>query len=83
MMPGRHHCGSARVAPVAAGQSPVTGARLARLGRTVFGVHEADDKIAAQKTIDATIQWFKSMNVYLKLSDLGMTRESLQPMIVA
>ncbi|MGB8954585.1 MAG: iron-containing alcohol dehydrogenase [Tumebacillaceae bacterium] len=54
--------------------------RLARLGRTVFGVHEADDKIAAQKTIDAMIEWFKSMNVYLKLSELGITRDSLQQM---
>ena len=54
--------------------------RLARLGRTVFGVHEADDKIAAQKTIDAMIQWFKSMNVYLKLSEVGITRDSLQLM---
>ncbi|MGZ4106726.1 MAG: iron-containing alcohol dehydrogenase [Tumebacillaceae bacterium] len=54
--------------------------RLARLGRNVFGVQEQDDKLAAEKTIEATIEWFKSMNVYLKLSDVGITRESLAEM---
>jgi alcohol dehydrogenase YqhD (iron-dependent ADH family) len=54
--------------------------RLARLGRNVFGVQEADDRAAAEKTIDATIEWFKSMNVYLKLRDVGISRDTLAPM---
>ncbi|ASS74555.1 butanol dehydrogenase [Tumebacillus algifaecis] len=54
--------------------------RLARMGRNCFGVTELDDKVAAEKTIDAVIAWFKSMNVYLKLSDLGIEREMLATM---
>lgn len=54
--------------------------RLARLGRNVFGVQEADDVKAAEMTIEATIEWFKSMNVYLKLSDLGIPHDTLKPM---
>lgn len=54
--------------------------RLARLGRNVFGIREADDKAAADKTIEATIEWFKSMDVYLKLSDLDIDRDTLKPM---
>lgn len=54
--------------------------RLARLGRNVFGIQEQDDKVAAEQTITATIEWFKSMNVYLRLSDVGITRDSLAPM---
>jgi alcohol dehydrogenase YqhD (iron-dependent ADH family) len=54
--------------------------RLARMGRNCFGVTEQDDQKAAEKTIDAVIEWFKSMNVYLKLSDVGIERESLKPM---
>ncbi|KEO81065.1 iron-containing alcohol dehydrogenase [Tumebacillus flagellatus] len=54
--------------------------RIARLGRNVFGVQEADDRVAAEKTIKAMIDWFKSMNVYLKLSHVGITQDSLKPM---
>ncbi|ARU59681.1 butanol dehydrogenase [Tumebacillus avium] len=54
--------------------------RLARMGRNCFGVTEQDDKLAAEQTIIAVIEWFKSMNVYLKLSDLGIKRESLAEM---
>lgn len=54
--------------------------RLARMGRNCFGVTEQDDKLAADKTIEAVIKWFESMNVYLKLSDLGIKRESLAEM---
>lgn len=55
-------------------------ARLARLGRTVFGVTEQDDKAAAAATIEATVAWFKEMDVFLKLKDVGITRESLREM---
>lgn len=54
--------------------------RIARLGRNVFGVQEADDRVAAEKTIKAMIDWFKTMDVYLKLSNVGIDRESLAPM---
>ncbi|HEU4962272.1 MAG TPA: iron-containing alcohol dehydrogenase [Bacilli bacterium] len=54
--------------------------RLAKMGRACFGVQEANDKVAAEKTIEAVIEWFKSMDVYLKLSDVGITRDSLAPM---
>jgi alcohol dehydrogenase YqhD (iron-dependent ADH family) len=54
--------------------------RLARLGRNVFGVQEADDRAACEKTIAALIEWFKEMDVYLKLSDLGIQRDSLRSM---
>jgi len=54
--------------------------RLARLGRTVFGIQEQDDKLAAEKTIEKTVEWFTSMNVPLKLSAVGITRDSLEAM---
>ncbi|TCP53712.1 alcohol dehydrogenase/hypothetical protein [Tumebacillus sp. BK434] len=54
--------------------------RLARMGRNCFGVTEQDDQLAAERTIAAVVEWFKSMNVHLKLSDLGISRESLAEM---
>lgn len=54
--------------------------RLARLGRNVFGVQESDDRLASEQTIAAMIKWMESMNVPLKLSALGIPRESLAPM---
>lgn len=54
--------------------------RLARLGRNVFGIQEADDRAAAEQTIAAVVNWFQSMNVHVKLSDLGISRESLAEM---
>ncbi|MBL0386313.1 iron-containing alcohol dehydrogenase [Tumebacillus sp. ITR2] len=76
-----HGRGLAILAPayfrVVAGDRPH---RIARLGRTVFGVQESDDRVAAEKTIKAMIDWFKSMDVYLKLSQVGIDRDSLAPM---
>lgn len=54
--------------------------RLARMGRHCFGVTATDDRLAAAETIERVIEWFRSMNVHLKMSDLGIARDSLLPM---
>jgi alcohol dehydrogenase YqhD (iron-dependent ADH family) len=54
--------------------------RLARMGRHCFGVTEADDHAAALATIHAVRDWYLAMGITERLSDFGITRESLLPM---
>jgi butanol dehydrogenase len=54
--------------------------RLARLGRTVFGVQEEDDQRAAQAAIEALVGWYKEIGVYGTLKELGIKREDLRLM---
>ena len=44
-------------------------ARIARLGRTVFGVEEASDRAAALATIDALTAWYREIGSPVCLAD--------------
>ncbi|MFY0544827.1 iron-containing alcohol dehydrogenase [Brevibacillus sp. H7] len=54
--------------------------RLARMGRNCFGVTDEDDLGAARATIEAVSNWYRSMGITQRLSDFGITRDSLLPM---
>lgn len=47
-------------------------AKVAQLGRRVFGVAESDDKQAALRTVDALRAFFKSIGLPLTLAQLGV-----------
>ena len=47
-------------------------AKVAQLGRRVFGVAESDDKQAALRTVDALRAFFESIGLPLTLSQLGV-----------
>lgn len=44
-------------------------ARIARLGRTVFGVEEASDRAAALAAIDALTAWYREIGAPVRLGD--------------
>lgn len=46
--------------------------RWAKLARRLFDVQETDDLVAAKLLTEKTIEWFKSVDMYLKLSDIGI-----------
>jgi alcohol dehydrogenase YqhD (iron-dependent ADH family) len=54
--------------------------RLARMGRHCFGVTETDDLAAARATIAAVRQWYASMGISQRLSDFGISKDSLAEM---
>ncbi len=54
--------------------------RLARLGRNVFHVTQADDTEAAKATIEALIRWFQEIGTYDTLKNIGINKEDLLPM---
>ncbi|WP_312113493.1 iron-containing alcohol dehydrogenase [Brevibacillus reuszeri] len=54
--------------------------RLARMGRSCFGVMEEDTQAAARATIDAVRHWYENMGITEKLSDFGVTREVMSHM---
>lgn len=54
--------------------------RLARMGRMVFQIGEERDKMAALQMIQLYREWVQQMNVPLRLRDLGIARDSLEPM---
>ncbi|MGG4492803.1 iron-containing alcohol dehydrogenase [Brevibacillus reuszeri] len=54
--------------------------RLARMGRSCFGVMEEDTRAAARATIDAVRHWYENMGITEKLSDFGVTREVMPHM---
>lgn len=56
--------------------------RFAQLGRRVFGIQEPDDLQAAEKTIEATEEWFKQIGVFDTLKKQGIPQDSL-PRIAA
>jgi len=51
--------------------------RLARLGRKVFQINEKDDGLACDATIKAVVNWFKELEVYGTLRQLGIEKEKL------
>lgn len=54
--------------------------RLARLGRSVFHVSSENDELAAEETIQAVIRWFKEINAYDTLENVGVRHEDLRMM---
>jgi butanol dehydrogenase len=54
--------------------------RLARLGRRVFNVTLEDDQLAAEATVDAVTQWFKEIETYDTLANVGVREEDLKLM---
>ncbi|MFP3392500.1 iron-containing alcohol dehydrogenase [Brevibacillus sp. SIMBA_040] len=54
--------------------------RLARMGRSCFGVTEEDTQNAARATIEAVRHWYERMGITEKLSDFGVTREVIPRM---
>ncbi|WP_139492236.1 iron-containing alcohol dehydrogenase [Brevibacillus dissolubilis] len=54
--------------------------RLARMGRECFGVNESDTTQAAKATIQAVADWYSRLGITQRLSDFGVTRDSLQVM---
>ena len=51
--------------------------RLARLGRNVFHVTQADDMEAEKATIDALIRWLQEISTYDTLKNMGIKQEDL------
>lgn len=51
--------------------------RLARLGRKVFQIHEKDDQVVADATIKAVVDWFKELEAYGTLQQMGIEKEKL------
>ncbi|PVE22288.1 NADH-dependent alcohol dehydrogenase [Microvirga sp. KLBC 81] len=47
-------------------------AMLARYGRTVWSITETDDAVAAEKAIEQTEQFFKTMGCPVRISELGL-----------
>ena len=54
--------------------------RLARMGRNCFGLAIADDQECARAAIEAVRNWYERMGITQRLSDFGITRESLPRM---
>jgi len=54
--------------------------RLARLGRQVFNITEADESAACDATIEALVSWFKDIGTYDTLKNVGVKREDLRLM---
>lgn len=54
--------------------------RLARMGRTCFGVTALDNRAAAEAAIEAVRQWYARMGITERLSDFGVTRDALAGM---
>jgi alcohol dehydrogenase YqhD (iron-dependent ADH family) len=54
--------------------------RWAKLARRVFGVTEADDLAAAKQLAPKVIEWFESVGMYLKLSEVGINTEKFETM---
>ena len=47
--------------------------RFSRFARRVWGVEETDDRKAAELGIEKTVEYFKSLNMPVSLSDLGVS----------
>ncbi len=60
--------------------SDVMPARWAKLARRCFGVTEADDQVAANMLSVKVIEWFKSMDSYLTLSDVNIPSDEFERM---
>lgn len=54
--------------------------RLARMGRTCFGVTARDDRTAAEATIDAVAAWFSELGITQRLADFAIPQDAL-PML--
>lgn len=54
--------------------------RWAKLARRVFDVQEKDDLTAARMLSDRVIEWFKSVDMFLKLSDVDINTDKFERM---
>ncbi len=55
--------------------------RFARFARNVWGVNDADDKIAAQNGIEAMSDFFKSIDMPSTLADFGINEDSIERLV--
>lgn len=55
-------------------------ARWAKLARRCFGVTEQDDIVAAKMLSGKVVEWFKSMDSYLTLSDVNIPSDQFERM---
>jgi len=55
-------------------------ARWAKLARRCFGVTEQDDQVAAKMLSGKVVEWFKSMDSYLTLSDVNIPTDQFEKM---
>lgn len=53
--------------------------RIARMGRTVFGVTNPDDDTASLECIDRLIEWLKANGLHQSLADLGFEEAQFKP----
>lgn len=60
--------------------SDVMPARWAKLARRCFDVTEQDDSKAAKMLSGAVVEWFKSMDAYLTLSDVNIPSDQFEKM---
>ncbi len=56
-------------------KSAQKGAKIAQLGKRVFGIEEKSKKVAIEKTIEAIVKFFKKMNMKTELSQYGIDKE--------
>jgi len=54
--------------------------RWAKLARRVFDVKETDDMVAAKMLSGKVIEWFKSVGMYLKFSDVNIPNDNNEKM---
>jgi alcohol dehydrogenase YqhD (iron-dependent ADH family) len=54
--------------------------RWAKLARRVFGVDEKDDVKAAKMLAPKVIEWFESVGMHFKLSDMGVKDDKFDRM---
>lgn len=55
-------------------------ARWAQLARRCFGVNEQDDAVAAKLLSVKVVEWLKSVDYYLTLSDVGIPADKFEEM---
>ncbi len=60
--------------------SDVMPERWAKLARRCFGVTEQDDQVAAKMLSGKVVEWFKSMDAYLTLSDVNIPADEFERM---
>jgi len=58
-----------------------TEAKFAEFGKNVFNILESDDKKASKKAIEKTKEFFKSLNMPSKLSELGVEKDKLDILV--
>lgn len=54
--------------------------RFVSFGRLVFGIDERDDRKTAEKAIDATYDFFKSIGIPMTLGEVGIDEKRIGEM---